>query len=704
MKLLTQQLAAALLSASLLTLSACGGGSTPAEPAAPVVTISGVAATGAAFVDAVVSVIDSTGAVVGTSAPVGTDGLFSVTLSASAKAPFVLVASRTDTNGDTQTLVSVVESTAQTTANVTPITTLIAARLSPSGDPTKLDEELAAGAVAITPEAVADTVAEVKAILAPLLAATGTTAANPLNDSFATDGTGYDRLLDSISITIIPASDTSSNIEIAVKSATAVDAPPPIVFNSTASLGDITTTNAITDSSIAGSSISSDTLLEEGASVKIAAFLSDLTGCYAVPLEQRIAGATATDTQVNGTASAVIAPACRNVFHDNDPATFLSNGRVLASDGAFSGLFRRGATGVVFNQGTYEFARGNGDWVIGYQSRDTGGAETYDSFVVRKGADGKLRLIGNQYKYPGGVSAYQQLRRFITLDQQAYSYYSTGYTLNVDNLQKSDGSGSMFARVVITTPTGATATVRPSPGSSFLVFYKSGVATGTNFLRVRSEFENQNITSHPSVMDSTSLFFVSQDRTEEQLASTPSQSVWTFAYFLSGNNSDSPDAVQTYKTRARALTIGELRTKGFAELVPSLVNDIASGADSSFGTIALDVDEPAYIETATGGDGWTVPAGALPPTSLTIFGRYTPPASISYGFNDTAPVRSTDRKGVIACSDNPPADSHCSSSVAGGYASGAIANGLHLFSRDAAGREYAHFYAMYKVLTPPSLP
>lgn len=201
-------LAAALLSAALLTVAGCGGGSTPPTPEPPSITLSGVAATGAAFVDAVITVIDSTGAVVGTSEPVGTDGVYAVTLSANAKAPFVLVASRTDANGDTQTLVSVVESATQTTANVTPITTLIASRLSSSGDPTKLDEELAAGTVEITPQAVADTVAEVKAILAPLLAATGTADANPLTDSFTTDGTGYDRLLDSISITIVPASET----------------------------------------------------------------------------------------------------------------------------------------------------------------------------------------------------------------------------------------------------------------------------------------------------------------------------------------------------------------------------------------------------------------------------------------------------------------------------------------------------------------
>ena len=63
----------------------------------------------------------------------------------------------------------------------------------------------------------AATVAEVKTILATLLDATGTSGTDPLTGSFTVDGTGYDRLLDSISINIVPASATSSNIEIAVK-------------------------------------------------------------------------------------------------------------------------------------------------------------------------------------------------------------------------------------------------------------------------------------------------------------------------------------------------------------------------------------------------------------------------------------------------------------------------------------------------------
>ncbi|MGQ3227166.1 MAG: hypothetical protein ACT6UU_24895, partial [Hydrogenophaga sp.] len=215
----------ALAGLLMLALAGCGGGSGVNSGAggggtvtAPVgLTVSGVTATGAAFTGAVITVVDSRGVTVGQSQPVGTNGTYSITLDAAAVAPFVLVANRTDANGATQTLVSVIASASATTANITPITTLIASRLSPSGDPGKLASELAAGNAVISAQAVAATVTEVQAILAPLLTATSTTGFNPLTGTFSTDGTGYDRLLDSVNITFLPASSTTTNIEISVK-------------------------------------------------------------------------------------------------------------------------------------------------------------------------------------------------------------------------------------------------------------------------------------------------------------------------------------------------------------------------------------------------------------------------------------------------------------------------------------------------------
>src|SRR5690606_41927074 len=52
-----------------------------------------------------------------------------------------------------------------------------------------------------------------------------------LHDTFTADGTGHDRLLDSIRITILP-SGSSANIEIALKSGDDAQSPPTIFFTS----------------------------------------------------------------------------------------------------------------------------------------------------------------------------------------------------------------------------------------------------------------------------------------------------------------------------------------------------------------------------------------------------------------------------------------------------------------------------------------
>jgi hypothetical protein len=693
MKITFGKLLLALASAALI--SGCGGGdiaSAPLDqspvvvPDSPVVvpespapvtsiTVSGVAATGAAFVDAVIRVIDSTGAVVGTSAPVGENGTYTVTLTDGAKAPFVLVASRTTADGQVQSLVSVLESSTATTANITPVTNLIAALLSPSGDPTKLAAELAAGTVQVTPESVAASVTEVKTILATLLDATGTTGADPLKDSFTVDGTGYDRLLDSISISIVPAGTTSTNIEVAVKQSLADgQQPASISFSS-----DATTIDPLPV-------VDSSTLVASGTSVLIGDLLKQVTACYALPLADRISsGGT--------TAAHIVAAACKNAFFGNDPGTFLSNGNPVGKGKAFNGIFVAGGTGVVFSQGTYEFTRGNGDVVVGYKSRDAAGNETFDTFALRKDTDGKLKLIGNQYAYPGGVVPYQQLRQFITLGQSAYNYRSTGYVLNVDNRLDSLGN-PLFNKVEVVTPKGQTLTLKVSPGSSYLPLVRNGSTLGTSFLRLRSEFDNSATQGDIRTID-PNQFYSATPYTDLDIAALPSQSAWTFRYFLAANATTTPDAIQTYKTRARALTIAELRLQGLSELGTSVIASLQSEANTTTGVVPLPTDGPADLGDPAAGEGWTVPAGALPATQAQIYGRYS-----GAGFNDSVKFGSTARTAVIGCTPATGSDPHCSPTVPGAFAAGAVTNGLHLWARDSSGREYANFYALYKLTLP----
>jgi hypothetical protein len=140
------RLLAALCIPAAVTLAGClggGGDATPATPAATVpedVTISGVAATGAPLSGATINVYDAKNAKVA-STVAAADGSYTLVVPSTATAPFVIEAVRDDV-----ALYSPVSSTSVTRVNVTPITTIAAAQLSPTGDPAKLAAELGSGA------------------------------------------------------------------------------------------------------------------------------------------------------------------------------------------------------------------------------------------------------------------------------------------------------------------------------------------------------------------------------------------------------------------------------------------------------------------------------------------------------------------------------------------------------------------------------
>ena len=138
--------------AMLLAVSGCGGGggggsaggffppaaSTPEPPPPPpatATTLSGVAATGAPFANAVVTVTDATGAAVCT-AETDAKGTYVCMLPPGTKAPLAIRALRDD-----QVIYSAAAGTSGI-ANITPLTTVVVSRLSPNGDPAGLGGEL----------------------------------------------------------------------------------------------------------------------------------------------------------------------------------------------------------------------------------------------------------------------------------------------------------------------------------------------------------------------------------------------------------------------------------------------------------------------------------------------------------------------------------------------------------------------------------
>lgn len=673
---LPQKAAVVLLAA---VLAACGGGTSSSgnggdkspsdgQQNASVV-FSGVAATGAPFAGADIVITDSTGKQVG-SGKSGADGSYSITLSAGAAAPFVLRAVRDD-----MTLVSVAPSASSTTLNITPITNLIAARLSASGDPAKLAEEIKANPNLLSSVNVKAKVDEIVALLKPVLDAVGASA-DPLTGKFAADGTGNDRALDLLSITITPAGADTSNIAVSVKQALAEGEQPQVLqfTNKTPTLP-------------APPAVDAGKLLPSGTTPLIADLLNRLTACYALPVAERVVQPEAS----NATGADVKAPACKSVFHGDDPASYLSNGKRVGTGQktSFGSLFRNGGTGLVFDRGSYEFTRAGeeGDMVVGFRSTDKNGNVQNDTFVVRpdnRTKPTKLQIVGNQYQYDGGVLAYHQLRTFI--NQPDSTYYSTGYDFRVPN----DGT---FAKVVVTTPKGGTPTLIPSTGMSFLALAKNGSSTGTSFLRIRGEYADTAKTDDPATADTT-IFFSPQRATNEEIAGYPAQSTWKFDYYLKGNTSNTPDATQYYKTRDRALTIPELRAQGLANLTGDVITDLKKG--STNGAYLVNFTGPAELD-------WVVPAGALEPTNIKIFGRGpvppgSPPGTRGASFDDSAEVGSKDRNGKINCSPQAPGDTHCvNSNGVFSFAPGSIFTGLHLWARDIGGREFSHFYATYSL-------
>ncbi|WP_066268708.1 hypothetical protein [Hydrogenophaga palleronii] len=219
---------------------------------------------------------------------------------------------------------------------------------------------------------------------------------------------------------------------------------------------------------------------------------------------------------------------------------------------------------MVFSQGTYEFTRDNADrdTVVGYKVTTPDGSESYDTLVLRtsSSADGKLRMIGNQYRFPGRVAAYQQRRNFISLGQEAYDYFSTGYALDVNNRQRSGNLGPVFNRVVVTTPSGSVLTLQPSGNSSFLGLVKpGGVVTGTSFVRLRSEYvDGSTSRPRPRTVDPSLFFVADPDRTEATLANAGSQGTWRFDYYL---NFDDPATPQDGTTVHRGAVLQEPRSR-----------------------------------------------------------------------------------------------------------------------------------------------
>lgn len=687
--------------ASLLLLGAligCGGGGSSPDPVDSRVTLSGTAATGAPMAGATVVVIDRTGAQVQLCQdPAGVevtcttqpDGRFTLSLRSGAQAPLVLTATPL---GDGMVQVSMTGDALGGTVNITPITTLIAASLSPNGDPYLLQPS------DFDASGLAAAVAEIVAVLKPLLDAAGTTA-DPLTGVFAADGTGMDKALDALDVQVTTDAAGAVTVDAEIK-LNGDDAQPARV--SMVGGGAPVATNM--------DSVTAAALPPDGLAPQMRDLLERVTTCYNLPYAERVDAATSPVS--------VRAPVCRELFVDNNPATFKQNGHRVgpAQPGqlrAFTGMFRNrdtsgpsgAANALVFGQPTYEFTRSGtyaGDVVLTYHWRDLYGNEDWEQGVVRA-QGGRLKFVGNQYNFDARVRPFAQRREFVDAAAAAFSYDATGYNTWVRNHQDATGA-SLFHRVEVTTPSGRKLTLWPGAGLDRLSFRRSnGTISGSQIINLQWAYWGGGSVGASGVdlanLETGRVF--ARDGagnpaqwTAEQIRAIPNQGRWRFDFFLAGNTGATPDETQWHSTLSRAMTLDEFRALPMPSLAPQLVADLRADIVPERGGVPV-VDLTPSSEY--GSQVWTVPAGAIAPTYVSAILNFE-----GTSITDGVSVASTQRSASILCSKASAGDQHCvldgSGNSTGAYRPGNVLNGLELWARTPRAEERSRFYAFYRRL------
>jgi hypothetical protein len=195
---------AAAVAFALFQLGGCGGGGGSSSTSSSTSTVTatsvnGTVATGSAVVGATVTLTDATGAQA--TATTNAQGAYTIPVKGMT-APFLIVA--TDATGISAPLVSVLaklpNGTAPAVANVTTLTTAIAAMLTASGNPIDLASTTALAKVTLPSVQIATITLD--AILTKILAQNGilTAGFDPIGTAFTPNHTGADAVIDTVSV------------------------------------------------------------------------------------------------------------------------------------------------------------------------------------------------------------------------------------------------------------------------------------------------------------------------------------------------------------------------------------------------------------------------------------------------------------------------------------------------------------------------
>jgi hypothetical protein len=626
-----------------LQLFACAS-----RPAGCAIPLTGLVAYGPAVASAAVTVTDPTGTVVCNTTS-ESNGRFACQLPPGARGPFALRARADDVH-----LASIAPSAYPANTNVTPLTTLLVSRLVPSGNPADLISALAAEPALGRAASLQAATAQIQRILAPVLvaAADGT---DPLKGEFAPGSSAHARVLSALQVSIRPEESTS-NIEITVKTRPADDAGAPlkVSFRSVDQ----------EPPSLPAGSVTAQTLPAATVEAQIADFLARAMTCYALPLAQRVRNVPAGASAVVGTAADVVAPACRQLYVDDDPATFLDNGLRVGRDangaGASTGLFRESATGSTFDTPVLQHQRANGDIVITFRAVGADGAVTYPTPLTLRAQGGTLRNIGNQAVHDITVRPILEDREF--LKESRDSYLSTGYSVLIRNRLGSDG-GSIYSKVTVTDPQGRVFDYLPRAGRTFMTSAQKSCCSSQRIAAAYTKSYSVGLPGLPTIegpaLRDTALLYVQPQLSDSAITAIPDQGVWRFDITFS--DPARPPETQTVRTLSRPMTLGEIRklkifqfTSAYKAVLSQQTNWAATNTGYVFGPASASNPNVFVVGTADGGPGWLVEDDSLPwPTSVTIF-------SANGTFDEAVGVTRGTFRATVTCQKTA---SHCSAAT-----------------------------------------
>jgi hypothetical protein len=713
----------ALLPAAAAILVACGGGgsggsgggsssSSGGSGSQTAFTLSGTGAYGAPVALADVSIFDAKGSAVGVG-KTDLNGKFEIELTEKGTAPYLL-----DMVKDQITLRALHPDASSGTVNITPLSDVVVAMLSPTGTSAGLVESLKSGGTPPTADQIKERREVISESLSGVAQAAGATG-DPFNTPFDANGKGHDKLLDSVSISSNAVGGTKeANIQIAVK--VSVDPENPTAEMPTINLRSNSTLQQAQAQAAVVGQIKAEDLPVDNAGTLYTEFLANLNACYKDKPEVRTDGA-----------DKVLSDACKKIFFNQNSAQYLSHGQKIGKGQAFSGMFTYSGVveflPAVKNYLVQDLSGSKSNDKVGRAivalswSNSDGNRENISLYVSKYKINGQelLGLSGDKNKYAVAVVSHNQKREFPLRQSTDLDYVQSSYLISARDVFK-DGK-SVIDFVKVTSPSNRIILMAsPKGGASRdlaictrneIVFDQQKlpltpkneeeetygkekpkfVCTGNKSITFAEKFISSTETRKPSDMSVGILRSLDSEGnpytpTSEDLARFQSVGRWKIDYHFV----DDTVISQNTWSVARPMTVEEMlgsdgpdlvMPKYTQETVDKLKNlknqpgNRLTGCPPSGGSFICDPLQSPVPAPLTGGFEFSWTDSTLPVTSLWVSGQlYTekngdgnPVTWIqrfgSTPWDDQRLVLSSARSAVVKCTRQSSLDKHCSENV-----------------------------------------